>query len=114
MKYKDGGIVTSGHDLRPVERFEGLVYCARCNCAEGTLPDQCPGVPVPGRVQTLIHRGVVNFSNGRWVGENSPSRRLGRALRAAARCGVTFRAMADNMAAAGQVVAQFGRSFRGR
>lgn len=72
MRYKDGGIIMSGHAYRPVPGFEGLVDCATCGCAEGTLPTNCPGVRVPHRVQTLIINGVVDYVGGRWIGKRRP------------------------------------------
>lgn len=74
MRYKSGGIVTSGHNLIGAVGFEDLWHCTRCNCAEGTLPTSCPGVRVPGRVQTLILRGVVDYVGGRWVGKRRVTR----------------------------------------
>lgn len=61
------------HVLEAVPGYEGLSQCTVCHCAEGTLPTACPGVRVPGRVQTLIIRGVVDFVGDRWVGlRNGP------------------------------------------
>lgn len=39
----------------------GLASCVRCNCDEGTLPDECPGVPVPSDKQDLIYTGKLNY-----------------------------------------------------
>ena len=41
----------------------GLFSCTRCNCAEGTLPTDCPGVSVDPDIQVLIHRGDIDY---RW------------------------------------------------
>lgn len=59
----------------------GLFVCTICNCAEGTLPTECPGVRVPPRVQTLIFKGVVNYRGGAWV---SARRRANRIILVAA------------------------------
>lgn len=82
-RHTAGGIIDSGHRYERIQDREGLFCCLRCNCAEGTLPKHCPGVPVPRRVQDQIFRGVVDYANGRWVGGNRPSARLARAFREA-------------------------------
>lgn len=72
-----------GHHLAPVPDTEGLAWCPLCNCGEGSLPTSCPEVKVPYNVQTMIHKGVVDFVRGRWVGGNRPSARVARSFREA-------------------------------
>ncbi len=44
----------------------GLFLCTSCNCAEGTLPKECPGDPVPEAEQDRIMGGFIDFEAGRW------------------------------------------------
>lgn len=76
------GTTDMRHDFYTVIGTE-LVACDVCNCAEGTLPTDCPGVLVPERVQTLIHKGVVDFDGGRWVGGRLPQRKFAPVMREA-------------------------------
>jgi hypothetical protein len=45
----------------------GLFSCAACGCAEGTLPTECPGAPVPWSEQERIYGGVLDFIDGAWL-----------------------------------------------
>lgn len=62
------------HTFQNVPGYEDLAWCTRCRCAEGTLPTNCPEVPVPTRVQNLIIQGVVDFVGDRWIGKRRPLR----------------------------------------
>jgi hypothetical protein len=62
------------HTYQDVPGFEGPTWCTACRCAEGALPTDCPGIPVPNRVQDLIFKGVVDFVGDRWVGKRRPLR----------------------------------------
>jgi hypothetical protein len=44
-----------------------LFICKVCNCAEGSLPLECPGEPVPEHMQKLIMDKVLDYEDGRWV-----------------------------------------------
>lgn len=89
------------HTYQDVPGFEGLAWCTVCHCAEGTLPTACPGVRVPGRVQTLIIRGVVDFVDGRWVGLRKP-------LRVTIRLGASVEEMAQSLHSMGKAFAAAG------
>jgi hypothetical protein len=44
----------------------GLMYCTVCGGAEGSLPDQCPGVKITEGDQQLIYKGVLDYQKGTW------------------------------------------------
>lgn len=43
-----------------------LFICKICDCAEGTLPTECPGVKVTGGTQDDIYRGKIDYVDGGW------------------------------------------------
>lgn len=47
----------------------GLFSCTVCKCAEGTLPTECPGVPVSSLKQDAIYAGRIDFKDGAWTGD---------------------------------------------
>lgn len=44
-----------------------LYICAVCNCAEGSLPTDCPGDKISGDLQDLIYNQVIDFKDGEWI-----------------------------------------------
>lgn len=45
-----------------------LFICARCLCAEGSLPTDCPGEPVSEARQDAIYNEELNYiRDGGWV-----------------------------------------------
>lgn len=44
-----------------------LTYCKKCNCAEGTLPTECPNQTVPENMQELIQKRVLDYIDDKWV-----------------------------------------------
>lgn len=44
----------------------GLGLCTVCNCAEGSLPKECPGSKVDELTQDRIMDGVVDYVDGLW------------------------------------------------
>jgi hypothetical protein len=44
----------------------GLASCTVCDCAEGTLPSDCPGSPVSSADQDRIYAGRLDFTDGAW------------------------------------------------
>lgn len=43
-----------------------LESCIRCNCAEGTLPTDCPGYEISWEIQEAIWNGSLDFRDGEW------------------------------------------------
>ena len=56
-----------GHDVVAPEGREGIVYCKRCKCGEGTLATHCPGKPIDQFAQEEIHHGTLDYINGEWI-----------------------------------------------
>lgn len=62
------------HYLVPWTTFEGddtgLCSCSRCGGAEGSLPEDCPGVLMTEKQQELVLAGKVDFRRkmGGWTG----------------------------------------------
>jgi len=56
-----------GHDVVAPEGREGIVYCKRCKCGEGSLATHCPGKPIDQFAQEEIYHGQLDFINGEWV-----------------------------------------------
>jgi hypothetical protein len=44
----------------------GLADCEICNCAEASLPTDCPGRKVSGELQDKIMDGDLDFIDGHW------------------------------------------------
>ncbi len=57
----------NGHDLRDVERMEGLTQCSICHGAEASLPTQCPGRPMSSEECDAVQDGKLDCRGGRWV-----------------------------------------------
>lgn len=47
----------------------GLSYCTVCHGAEGTMPEDCPGVPMTDAQAMLVYDGIVDFrvKHGGWT-----------------------------------------------
>lgn len=45
----------------------GLSYCTSCGGAEGSLPTECPGVPISEEHQQLIYKSTLDFRDGQWM-----------------------------------------------
>lgn len=105
------------HELEDVPGREGLSQCAVCGCAEGTLPTHCPRVQVPHRVQTLIHKGIVDYIGGGWNGvrftpfNEQMQRAWRRADRGAAKAAAAFEQVAKAARDAGGSIEDFHRAF---
>ena len=49
----------------------GLGLCTVCNCAEGTLPTDCPGEKVNEKIQNKIYAAKLDFIKGKWIKLNN-------------------------------------------
>lgn len=58
--------ISTFHKLIPVKGMEGIAQCERCKCAEGTLPTECPLVPVDQTRQEDIMAGRIDYVGGYW------------------------------------------------
>jgi hypothetical protein len=56
-----------GHDVVAPEGREGIVYCKRCKCGEGSLATHCPGRPIDQFAQEEIYHGQLDFIDGAWM-----------------------------------------------
>lgn len=46
----------------------GLFCCVRCGGAEGSLPTDCPGEPMPEVVRDEVYRGQIDYRHEKgWV-----------------------------------------------
>ncbi len=45
----------------------GLGYCTTCHGFEGTLPRECPALPVVEDDLQLIYKSVLDFRDGTWM-----------------------------------------------
>lgn len=55
------------HQLKPVPRLEGLVYCTVCDGAEGELPTECPGVKMTREMRDAVMLKRVDYKDGKWI-----------------------------------------------
>lgn len=53
------------HDF--YDREDGLQHCRICYGAEGTLPTDCPGYPIPESMQRLVWDRVIDFKVDMWL-----------------------------------------------
>jgi hypothetical protein len=67
---RDLGIAGQKHNLVPMGAQGELMGCSNCNGAEGTLPTDCPGIPITEKDQDDIMSGILDFVNGKWVVPN--------------------------------------------
>lgn len=50
----------------------GLALCVTCGGAEGSLPTDCPGEPMPELICEEVYGGAVDYRRGRgWVPESA-------------------------------------------
>lgn len=44
-----------------------LFTCINCDCSEGTLPTDCPGIKIDEKKQMKIYNGEIDFIDGQWI-----------------------------------------------
>ena len=49
----------------------GLGSCTVCKGIEGTLPTECPGIPMTEDQQEQVYKGPLDFRNGKWCPKKS-------------------------------------------
>jgi hypothetical protein len=58
------------HQFERIDKREDslneLEHCKVCHCAEGTLPQECPGKPVSYEDQSFIMSGQLEYLRGKW------------------------------------------------